>query len=145
MIDLQEALLKKYVEVLNKPEYQDLLHAINNKDNKLSNIHLGFVPEHYESAEHKILIVGRETRSWYDSKKFDEYHAENVRQLMSLSKDFIWRNLTGDLKRNTRGATFSISSAGLPSEVGTKASYGLIFLRWTIKLNILSIRIGSKI
>lgn len=47
MIDLQEALLKKYVEILNKPEYQDLLHAINNKDNKLSNIHLGFVPEHY--------------------------------------------------------------------------------------------------
>lgn len=104
--DLQELLLNKYVEILNKPEHQNLLRAISNKDNKLSNIHLGFVPEHYESAEHKILIVGRETRSWYDSKKFDEYHAENVRQLMSLSKDFIWRNLTGDLKRNTKGATF---------------------------------------
>ena len=104
--DLQEVLLNKYVEILNKPEHQNLLRAISNKDNKLSNIHLGFVPEHYESAEHKILIVGRETRSWYDSKKFDEYHAENVRQLMSLSKDFIWRNLTGDLKRNTKGATF---------------------------------------
>lgn len=57
MNDLQEVLLSKYVEILNKPEHQNLLHAINNKDNKLSNIHLGFVPEHYESAEHKILIV----------------------------------------------------------------------------------------
>ena len=86
--DLQEVLLSKYVEILNKPEHQNLLHAINNKDNKLSNIHLGFVPEHYESAEHKILIVGRETRSWYDSKKFDEYHAENVRTC-SLSQPLL--------------------------------------------------------
>lgn len=58
MNDLQELLLNKYVEILNKPEHQNLLRAISNKDNKLSNIHLGFVPEHYESAEHKILIVG---------------------------------------------------------------------------------------
>lgn len=54
VIDLQEVLLNKYVEILNKPEHQNLLRAINNKDNKLSNIHLGFVPEHYESAEHIV-------------------------------------------------------------------------------------------
>ena len=42
--DLQEVLLNKYVEILNKPEHQNLLRAISNKDNKLSNIHLGFVP-----------------------------------------------------------------------------------------------------
>ena len=44
MIDLQEALLKKYVEILNKPEYQDLLHAINNKDNKIVQYPFGLCP-----------------------------------------------------------------------------------------------------
>ena len=34
MNDLQELLLNKYVEILNKPEHQNLLRAISNKDNK---------------------------------------------------------------------------------------------------------------
>lgn len=106
MDSLKAMLIKRYVEILNKAEYQDLLRKTGCKESGFSNVHLGSVPENYEIAEHKILIVGRETRGWLKGKQFDGYCAENVENSISCSRDWMKENLTGKLKRGTRGSTF---------------------------------------
>lgn len=64
-MQLQNELKNQYATILKKSEYQPLIQAIandhkNGKGKGFSDILLGFVPDNYETAEHKILIVGRE-------------------------------------------------------------------------------------
>lgn len=112
-MNLETQLIEQYSQILKKPEYQSLIQAIandhkNGKGKGFSDILLGFVPENYENAEHKILIVGRETRGWQLDKDnaIESYTDDIIQKSMDKSKDWVKRNLTGDLKKGTKGTTF---------------------------------------
>lgn len=83
---LNKQLTQKYLDILKNPEYKPLIQAIADDQAKsmhrnnvgLSNILLGFVPESYEQAEHKILIVGRETRGWLSGKIFNYDNEQEI-------------------------------------------------------------------
>lgn len=91
---LNEQLIEQYLEIFKNPEYQPLIQAIANDQAKsvyknnvgLSNILLGFVPDNYVLAEHKILIVGRETRGWLSGKIFNCYNEQEIVSSMGSSQ-----------------------------------------------------------
>ena len=86
-LPLHEQLKQRYIEILNKPEHQALLQACTEEESKLSNIHLGFVPEGYTLATpNKILIVGRETRGWFRNE-INTYNPDAVEKLMRNSRN----------------------------------------------------------
>lgn len=112
-MQLQNKLKNQYATILKKSEYQPLIQAIandhkNGKGKGFSDILLGFVPENYENAEHKILIVGRETRGWQLDKDnaIESYTDDIIQKSMDKSKDWVKHNLTGDSKKGTKGTTF---------------------------------------
>ncbi len=103
-LPLHEQLKQRYIEILHKPEHQALLQACTEEESKLSNIHLGFVPEGYTLATpNKILIVGRETRGWFRNE-INTYNPDAVEKLMRNSRN----HFTGKLppSKRKKGFTF---------------------------------------
>ena len=101
--DLKEALAKRYVDILQKKEYQKLLEKIENQENGFSNVHLGFVPQGYENATNKILIVGRETRGWRKNIQLRQYTIDDVKTSMQDSRSCMEKNLS---RKQQKGAAF---------------------------------------
>lgn len=112
-MNLEKQLIQKYSEILNNPEYQTLIKSIandhkNSKGKGFSDILLGSVPDHYESAKNKILIVGRETRGWKldATNPIECYTDEIIQKSMNKSKSWVNDNLTGNLANGAKGTTF---------------------------------------
>lgn len=95
---LKDQLAKRYFDILNQDRYQPLIQQIaqdecntNQKPtpkHRLCNIFLGSVPENYENAQHKILIVGRETRGWRGGMTVPHYDMDNVIKSMNHGQTF---------------------------------------------------------
>lgn len=125
-LPLHEQLKQRYIEILNKPEHQALLQACTEEESKLSNIHLGFVPEGYTLATpNKILIVGRETRGWFRNE-INTYNPDAVEKLMRNSRN----HFTGKLppSKRKKGFTFFNFVHKVASRSGNGGLCGPIFL-----------------
>lgn len=94
-------LLTRYTEILAKPEHQNLLNKIQ-LDKKFSNVHFSFVPEQYEQATHKILIIGRETRGWKYKLPFQQYDLQTIEQGMLKSQTHFEEHS----QKGTKGRSF---------------------------------------
>lgn len=110
---LHEQLRQRYSEILNKVEYQTLILEIandhkNGRGKGFSDILLGFVPNGYEIAEHKILVVGRETRGWRLDDNFSivKYNDNMIEKSMQKSKSWVNENLTGKHSKGAKGKAF---------------------------------------
>lgn len=99
---LQEKLFNRYMSITK--EHQEFLEqSLLDKD--LAKLLLGSVPDEYEKATNKILIIGRETRGWLKSWDNFEYNDDGIKRSMDKSKDFLQNQLTEN-KKNTRGKSF---------------------------------------
>lgn len=112
---LENRLAERYLNILTQQEYQPLIQAIaddfdKGHGNGLSDILLGFVPEQYENAEHKILIVGRETAGWRVNKDTNfaitQYDAQIIEKSMDKSKQWVFDNLEGSHSKDVKGRSF---------------------------------------
>lgn len=112
---LENRLAERYLKILTQQEYQPLIQAIaddfdKGHGNGLSDILLGFVPEQYENAEHKILIVGRETAGWRVNKDTNfaitQYDAQIIEKSMGKSKKWVFDNLEGSHSKDVQGRSF---------------------------------------
>lgn len=95
---LKEALNDKFYDILKKDCYQQLIYQIaqDNQENPkkgLCNILLSFVPDNYQNAKNKILIMGREPRGWLDDRVFERYDKNTVIDSMQKSQNFFNRQL----------------------------------------------------
>ncbi|OPH39231.1 Uncharacterised protein [Moraxella lacunata] len=101
---LKDQLAKRYFDILNQDRYQPLIQQIaqdecntNQKPtpkHRLCNIFLGSVPENYENAQHKILIVGRETRGWRGGMTVPHYDMDNVIKSMNHGQTFFEKQIS---------------------------------------------------
>lgn len=110
---LNEQLIERYFKILDNSEYQPLIAQISDdhklgKGNGFSEILLGFVPDNYENARHKILIVGRETAGWQLDEKIPikAYDRNTIINSMTKSKSWVTSNLTGKHSKDEKGKTF---------------------------------------
>lgn len=112
---LNEQLIEQYLEIFKNPEYQPLIQAIaddfdKGHGNGFSDILLGFVPKDYENAEHKILIVGRETTGWRVNEDtclpIIQYDRQVIKKSMNKSESWVTSNLTGKHSKDVKGKTF---------------------------------------
>lgn len=85
MNDLKEQLIQNYWQIL-KDEQNLILQMAEEK--RLSDILLGFVPNHYQMGQNNILIIGRETRGWRipEISPIMEYSKENIQKSMEHSQ-----------------------------------------------------------
>lgn len=98
---LQEELFNRYMSIAE--EHQDFLEqSLSYKG--LEKPLLGSVPDEYEKAPNKILIVGRETRSWLRELKHIQYNQSGISELMNGSKSFLQNQL--EETKDTRGNSF---------------------------------------
>ena len=101
---LQEKLFERYMCI--SEEHKDFLKkSLSYK--YLARFLLGSVSDQYEQAPNKILIVGRETKGWLNSKRWDDfqYNEDGIKRSMDKSKDFLTKQLK-DERKNTRGKSF---------------------------------------
>lgn len=97
-----DELQQRYAEILSKSEHQALLNETR-KNPKFSHLHLSFVPDNYEQAAHKILIIGRETRGWSYHLPNQQYDLAGVMASMQASKAHF---LNQQVKHNSQGRAF---------------------------------------
>ena len=99
---LQEKLFERYMKI--SEEHKDFLDkSLSYK--YLSKLLLGGVPDEYEQAPNKILVVGRETKGWLNSWNDFQYDENGIKRSMAKSKVFLQDQLK-DEKKNTRGKSF---------------------------------------
>lgn len=99
---LQKKVFNRYMNIVK--EHQGFLEQ-SLSDKNLAKLLLGSVPDEYEKAPNKILIIGRETRGWLKSWDDFKYDENGVERSMNKSKDFLQKQLEED-KKNTRGKSF---------------------------------------
>ena len=99
---LQEKLFERYMSIAE--EHKDFLDKSLSYEG-LAKLLLGGVPDEYEKAPNKILIIGRETRDWLESWKDLQYNEDGIKRLMDKSKSFVGNQLKEE-KTNTRGHSF---------------------------------------
>ena len=99
---LQEKLFERYMSIAE--EHQEFLEK-SLSYNDLSKLLLGSVPDEYEQALNKILIVGRETKGWLKSWNDFQYDKNGIKRSMDKSKDFV-RDQLKEKKKDTRGKSF---------------------------------------
>lgn len=99
---LQEELFKRYMNIIE--DHQEFLDkSLSYK--YLSKLLLGGVPDDYEQSPNKILIVGRETKSWLKSWDDFQYNENGIKRSMDKSKEFLQDQLKEE-KKDTRGNSF---------------------------------------
>ncbi len=103
MMNKCDELQRRYAEILSKSEHQALLKEISGNP-KFSRLHLSFVPDNYEQAAHKILIIGRETRGWSYKLPNQQYDLEGVLASMQASQKHFLKLVTRN--SNLRGRSF---------------------------------------
>ncbi|WP_315041826.1 hypothetical protein ACGTJS_03435 [Faucicola mancuniensis] len=81
-MDLEQQLFERYVTIVK--ENQDFLDNSLKKAN-LPKLFLTSVPKGYENAQHKIMIVGRETKNWLTGLKDFQYDEQGIQLLMDKS------------------------------------------------------------
>ncbi|AMN68624.1 hypothetical protein [Psychrobacter sp. P11G5] len=99
---LQEKLFERYMSIAE--EHQEFLEK-SLSYNDLAKLLLGSVPDEYEQAPNKILIVGRETKGWLKSWNDFQYDKNGIKRSMDESKDFV-RDQLKEKKKDTRGKSF---------------------------------------
>lgn len=99
---LQEKLFERYMSIAE--EHQEFLEK-SLSYNDLAKLLLGSVPDEYEQAPNKILIVGRETKGWLKSWNDFQYDKNGIKRSMDKSKDFV-RDQLKEKKKDTRGKSF---------------------------------------
>ncbi|OLF37356.1 MULTISPECIES: hypothetical protein [unclassified Psychrobacter] len=99
---LQEKLFDRYMSIAE--EHQEFLEK-SLSYNDLAKLLLGSVPDEYEQAPNKILIVGRETKGWLKSLNDFQYDKNGIKRSMDESKDFV-RDQLKEKKKDTRGKSF---------------------------------------
>lgn len=99
---LQEKLFERYMSIAE--EHQEFLKK-SLSYNDLAKLLLGSVPDEYEQAPNKILIVGRETKGWLKSWNDFQYDKNGIKRSMDKSKDFV-RDQLKEKKKDTRGKSF---------------------------------------
>ena len=87
---LQQKLFERYMSI--SEEHKDFLDKSLSYEG-LAKLLLGSVPDEYEQAPNKILIVGRETRDWLESWSDLQYNEDGIKRLMAKSKSFIGNQL----------------------------------------------------
>ncbi|MCP1660838.1 hypothetical protein [Neisseria perflava] len=105
-MSLQQRLFDCYYEILNTPEHQNfLMETALDKQNGLDKLFLAGVPESYEHAKYKILVVGRETRGWYNDTDVFEFNlAEYIQKGMEWSQGYLLKRQ--EQPRNSKGLSF---------------------------------------
>lgn len=101
---LQEKLFERYMKI--SEEHQEFLDkTLSYKC--LSKLLLGGVPDEYEQASNKILIVGRETKNWLNGNEWInlQYDKKGTRRLMEKSICFFQGQIK-DNKKNSQGNSF---------------------------------------
>lgn len=99
---LQQKLFERYMSIAK--EHQEFLEkSLSNKD--LAKLLLGSVPDEYDQAPNKILIVGRETRGWLNSWNDFQYNEHGIKRSMDKSKDFVQDQIK-EKRKDTRGKSF---------------------------------------
>ena len=99
---LQEELFERYMNIIE--DHQEFLDkSLSYK--YLSKLLLGGVPDDYEQSPNKILIVGRETKSWLKSWDDFQYNENGIKRSMDKSKEFLQDQLKEE-KKDTRGNSF---------------------------------------
>lgn len=97
---LEEKLLQRYLEIVKaNQEFLDSTLTVE----KLSKLFLTPVPDGYENAENKIMIVGRETKDWLTNVTDFHYDEAGIKFLMQKSLKV--QNYLLD-KRMEKGARF---------------------------------------
>ena len=99
---LQEKLFERYMSIAE--EHKGFLDKSLSYEG-LAKLLLGGVPDEYEKAPNKILIIGRETRDWLESWKDLQYNEDGIKRLMDKSKSFVGNQLKEE-KTNTQGHSF---------------------------------------
>ncbi|MGM8910986.1 hypothetical protein ACS8FB_12805 [Psychrobacter sp. 1U1] len=99
---LQEKLFERYMSIAE--EHQEFLEK-SLSYNDLAKLLLGSVPDEYEKAPNKILIVGRETKGWLKSWNDFQYDKNGIKRSMDKSKEFV-RDQLKEKKKDTRGKSF---------------------------------------
>lgn len=99
---LQEKLFERYMSIAE--DHQEFLER-SLSYNDLSKLLLGSVPDEYEQAPNKILIIGRETKGWLKSWNDFQYDKNGIKRSMDKSKDFV-RSQLKEKKKDTRGKSF---------------------------------------
>ena len=101
---LQENLFERYMCI--SEEHKNFLKR-SLSDKGLAKLLLGSASDQYERAPNKILIVGRETKGWLNSKCWDnfQYNEDGIKRSMNKNQDFLKKQLK-DEKKYTRGKSF---------------------------------------